>query len=65
MLVLTRGVGDTVLIGDNIAVTVGSIRGNKVRLCVKAPENVTIMRKELYDEQRFGKGRPITVDKKE
>lgn len=48
MLVLSRRVGEQVLIGDNVRVTVVSVRGEKVRLGFTAPDDVAIHREEVY-----------------
>ena len=50
MLVLTRKLGEEVIIGDNIRLTVVSIRGNQVRLGFTAPAAISIQRKELCDK---------------
>ncbi len=47
MLVLSRKVGEEVVIGDNVRVTVVAVHGNQVRLGFQAPECVTIFREEL------------------
>ena len=47
MLNLTRRVGETVLIGEGIAVTVLGVKGNQVRLGIVAPDDVTILREEI------------------
>ena len=52
MLVLARQRDETVVIGDNIEVTVVDIRGDKVRLGINAPKNVSVHRKEVYDAIR-------------
>jgi len=49
MLVLSRKIGEEIVIGDNIRVTVVAIRGNQVRLGFTAPDDVTIHRSELGD----------------
>lgn len=49
MLVLARKKGQTIVIGDNILVTVVEIRGDKVRLGVEAPREVPVHRQEVYD----------------
>src|SRR5207245_2355182 len=49
MLVLARQRGESIVIGDDIEVTVVDIRGDKVRLGIKAPRTTTVHRKEIYD----------------
>lgn len=48
MLILTRKVGESVLIGDDISITVLSVRGNQVKLGVEAPKEVSVHREEIY-----------------
>lgn len=50
MLVLTRQRNETIVIGNNIDVTVVDIRGDKVRLGIQAPRDITVHRKEIYDQ---------------
>ena len=50
MLILTRRVGETLNIGDDISVTVLGVRGNQVRLGVDAPKNVAVHREEIYQK---------------
>ena len=47
MLILTRKVGESVLIGDDISITVLSVRGNQVKLGVQAPKEVSVHREEI------------------
>jgi carbon storage regulator len=50
MLVLTRKINETIMIGDNIEITVVSISGDTVRLGIEAPREVKILRREVYEE---------------
>ncbi len=56
MLVLSRKVGETILIGDNIAVTVVQVNPGNVRLGVVAPQEVTIVREEIRGQVKSGSG---------
>lgn len=49
MLVLSRQRDETIMIGDDIEITISEIRGDKVRIGIKAPPNVPVHRKEVYD----------------
>lgn len=48
MLILTRRVGETLMIGDDISITVLGVKGNQVRLGVNAPKDVAVHREEIY-----------------
>jgi len=52
MLVLSRQKDETIIIGDDIEITVVDIRGDKVRLGVSAPKSISVHRKEVYDAIR-------------
>lgn len=49
MLILTRRVGETLMIGDQVSVTVLGVKGNQVRIGVNAPRTVSVHREEIYD----------------
>lgn len=48
MLILTRRVGETVMIGDEVTVTVLRVKGNQVRLGVNAPKTISVQREEIF-----------------
>lgn len=54
MLILTRRVGEKLQIGDDVSVTVLSIKGNQVRIGIEAPDDVTIHREEIAARLRDG-----------
>lgn len=57
MLVLSRQVGEKIMVGDDIELMIVAVRGDKVRLGIKAPRNVEVHRREIYDEiQKEKKG---------
>ena len=58
MLILTRRVGERLMIGDEISVTVLGVKGNQVRIGVDAPSNVIVHREEIYERIRSQRQNP-------
>jgi carbon storage regulator len=52
MLILTRRVGETLMVGDNVTVTIFAVKGNQVRIGIHAPKDVTVHREEVYERIR-------------
>lgn len=49
MLILTRRVGETLVIGDDVSITVLGVKGNQVRVGINAPKDVSVHREEIYE----------------
>ena len=49
MLILTRRVGETLKVGNDVDVTVLGVKGNQIRIGIKAPKNVAVHREEIFD----------------
>jgi carbon storage regulator len=58
MLILTRRIGETLMVGDDISITVLGVKGNQVRLGVNAPKDVAVHREEIYDRIQKEKNPP-------
>jgi carbon storage regulator len=58
VLILTRRLGETLVIGPSIRVTVVGLRGNQVRIGIEAPSHVRVHRQELYERIQRGEARP-------
>lgn len=63
MLILTRRVGETLMIGDDVTITVLGVKGNQVRIGVNAPKDVAVHREEIY--QRIQKEKDSEPDLEE
>ncbi len=49
MLILTRGMGETIMVGDEVTVTVLKVKGNQVKLGINAPREIAVHREEIYE----------------
>ena len=62
MLILTRRIGETLIIGDDVNITVLGVKGNQVRLGINAPKDVSVHREEIYlriQQEKEGVDSPV------
>jgi carbon storage regulator len=52
MLILTRRVGESIIVGDDVTITVLGVKGNQIRLGVNAPKDLSVHREEIYQRIR-------------
>ena len=55
MLILTRRAGETLMIGDDVTVTICGVNGNQVRIGINAPKNIAVNREEVYERIQIEK----------
>ncbi len=65
MLVLSRQKDESIIIGDDVEVTIVDIRGNKVRLGITAPKNISVHRREVYEAIQREKSQKKEAQKKQ
>ncbi len=65
MLILTRRVGETLIIGDDVTITVLGVKGHQVRCGINAPKNVSVHREEIYQriQQEKNKAQQVETEK--
>jgi len=62
MLILTRKIGESLMIADNVTVTVLGVKGTQVRIGVNAPKEVTVHREEIYKKLKIEKEKNKDID---
>jgi len=62
MLILTRRIGESIIVGDDVTITVLGVKGNQIRLGVNAPKDVSVHREEIYQrikQEQRGSTEPV------
>lgn len=62
MLIITRKKGESIMIGDDIEITISKIDDGNVKIGIEAPKNVNILRKELYEEVEKENKEAVNID---
>ena len=62
MLILSRRIGETLMVGDDISITVVGVKGNQVRIGINAPKNVSVLREEIFNRTKNGQFKLISSD---
>ena len=68
MLILTRRIGETLMVGDDVTITVLGVKGDQVRIGVNAPKDVAVHREEIYQriqKEKSGEDEDIDTDSAE